>query len=353
VGIHPYILKLLQQHQQIQQQPDQSHSNSVTKSLLHIWTRLISVDPSCKNDLIKDSAFLFLINSFHYNEPLTSFTTISSIAAILAFSSENPAGCEALLKHQSARDLLQRNAIEVENTKSFDSSELLWRLLLLAQFPQEAKVDFIHLYSSSKIPEIRAAVLIAQCNEEEEDSLFKQALIDPSPLVRLELLNKILLLQQQQQGHPAPKHPNILKSLQTDPFEAIRLRAGESVNGSIKSNFVAHCLAHLLPSVGEDDSPQKLSTPMSSREIKKHQALNSAEIDLWLERPFSFRKFDHQVALLETGLAVTKIVFHPYKPHIFFMDSANVLRYILNLKHCTFLYTFVDFGIGKGIRLWN
>lgn len=328
VGIHPYILKLLQQQASLKSGGSGDNSSaattattsssskstntfSITLSLLHIWTRLISVDSSCKNDLIKDSTFLFFVNSY-------SAEPIASIIALLAFSLDNPSGRESLLQHQSARDLLQRNALYLSDSKliSDDSNDLLWRLLLFSQFPLEiAKIDFIRLFTDSTCSEIRAAVLVSFSGDpQHETELFRMALNDPAPLVRLELLNRII---------SSSCHPNILKSLQVDPFEPIRLRALEG--SSIKSNFVSHCLYYKLPALNRDnESP--LVIRENNLELKKHRALNLAEVDLWLERPFSFRKFDQQTALLEANLPISRIHFHPYKPHIYLLDSSNTLR---------------------------
>lgn len=46
VGIFPYVLKLLQ-----------CGTKELRPSLAFIWAKILSVDPSCQNDLIKDNGY--------------------------------------------------------------------------------------------------------------------------------------------------------------------------------------------------------------------------------------------------------------------------------------------------------
>jgi len=50
VGIFPYVLKLLQ-----------TTANELRQILVFIWTKILALDQSCKNDLTKDTSFLYFI----------------------------------------------------------------------------------------------------------------------------------------------------------------------------------------------------------------------------------------------------------------------------------------------------
>ena len=50
VGIFPYVLKLLQ-----------TTANELRQILVFIWTKILALDQSCKNDLTKDSSFVYFI----------------------------------------------------------------------------------------------------------------------------------------------------------------------------------------------------------------------------------------------------------------------------------------------------
>lgn len=270
VGIHPYILKLIVSNNTT------PTSNHVTKSLLHIWTRLMSVDSSCKTDLLKDSAFFYFVNAFSVEPKLAA-------KAIVTFSLDNPTGHEALLNNELLIDTMKYLTIsDIE-----DEVEIICKLLLLSQFPGISKFDpFEFLFHDS--PEIRSAAVLATDNFK---LLTTDVMKDPSPLVRLEVLNKTKD-----------------ESFEFDPFDSISKRFKEE---NFKSNFASNFI-------------NKSQRIISRKKLfYKSKVLNQLEIDTWLERG---SKLEVQLAVLESPQIITKIFFHPSESFIYFIDIEGILR---------------------------
>ena len=82
------------------------NAGSVVKSLLHIWFRLMTVDPSCKADLLKDSAFLYFSQNF-------AIDPVGACKTLVTFGLDNPTGRDALLAEESFLELLENN---IKNT---------------------------------------------------------------------------------------------------------------------------------------------------------------------------------------------------------------------------------------------
>jgi regulator-associated protein of mTOR len=59
VGVFPYVLKLLQ-----------SGTRELRPSLAFIWAKILSVDPACQNELIKDNGFIYFLQIL--NDPAVS-----------------------------------------------------------------------------------------------------------------------------------------------------------------------------------------------------------------------------------------------------------------------------------------
>lgn len=272
VGIHPYILKL------IGSTSTATNNNSVTRSLLHIWTRLMSVDPSCKADLLKDSAFTYFINAFQIEPKLAA-------KAIVTFCLDNLAGKDAVINNETFKNIL--------STMTFteDTDETVWKLLLSSERSAHDLKDFL-LHDS---PEIRAAAVIA-LNLKDLPEFFETLIQDASPLVRLELLNKT----------------GDFKLFENDPFDAISEKAKEKQSNSFfAANF--------------DNFTGTKSSKVACN-LEKHCVLNQLEVDAWLERPLPSRKLDIQLAVSESPYIITQIHFHPSASLIYFLDSAGTFR---------------------------
>lgn len=296
VGIHPYILKLISS-------PGSATTNtnqSATKSLLHIWTRLMSVDPTCKMDLLKDSAFLYLVNNFEV-DPLMA------TRALVTFGSDNPAGKEHLLANELFCELLQKN-YEILNDKktSRNDNEIIWRLFLNSIYNGNP----IYSLFQSDNPQIRAASLLSlTVSDPQTHEILSDALHDPSPFVRLEVLN---LASQESRAFE-----QIISILGDDPYDRIAEKAMKLMVDQcpLKSHLISH---YISDKVCDPETPAAVSL--------KYQALNQIEIDAWLERPVASRKFDTQIAVIETPLPIQQIIFHPVLPHVFLSDASGTLK---------------------------
>ncbi|KAF7731549.1 hypothetical protein EC973_009313 [Apophysomyces ossiformis] len=74
VGIFPYVLKLLQ-----------SPAAELKPVLVFIWARILAVDRSCQNDLLKDHGYAYFINILTPNNAMRSIPNVSEHRAMCAF----------------------------------------------------------------------------------------------------------------------------------------------------------------------------------------------------------------------------------------------------------------------------
>jgi regulator-associated protein of mTOR len=74
VGIFPYVLKLLQ-----------SPAAELKPVLVFIWARILAVDRSCQNDLLKDLGYAYFINILTPNSAMLSIPHVSEHRAMSAF----------------------------------------------------------------------------------------------------------------------------------------------------------------------------------------------------------------------------------------------------------------------------
>ncbi|KAI8985958.1 raptor N-terminal caspase like domain-containing protein [Pilobolus umbonatus] len=74
VGIFPYVLKLLQ-----------SPAAELKPVLVFIWARILAVDRSCQNDLLKDHGYAYFINILTPNNAMLSIPHVSEHRAMSAF----------------------------------------------------------------------------------------------------------------------------------------------------------------------------------------------------------------------------------------------------------------------------
>ena len=346
VGIHPYILKLLQSsatNNNITNNNSTNNNNSstnntndaskVASSILHIWTRLMSVDSSCKLDLLKDFSFLYFVNSM-------ATDAVASAAALVAFCLDNPEGRTKLFEHESGNELIIKNSNFNLTSIESKNKEILWRLLLHAQFSDKLCNTNLYTFFDSDDPKVRAATIYAMNINFDEPSVeiknfIPRVLADPSALVRLELLNAVckIFLKDNASLNGDDFFTEVINALANDPFEPISSRAlkAKSANKSTANNtshFAAHCLIndlHFSP-VEECRITKESEITEFSGLKRKHCVKNQFEIDLWLERPQSARKFDAQVAVLESDKAIKRIIFHPFKSEIYALNSINYLK---------------------------
>ena len=301
VGIHPYILKLISSPNTL----NNPINESVTRSLLHIWTRLMSVDPSCKLDLLKNSAFLYFLYNFETDPLLAS-------KALVTFGSENAAGKEQLMTNELFHELLNKNHEILSKKTAIDENEncTIWRLFLNSIFNSDNPITDLF---DSENPQVRAAALLSfMADGKQTHETLKLCLYDPSPFVRLEVLN-IASQDPLQFGQ-------IICSLCDDPFDPISIKAQSRKHDSEPPPLKSYLIAHFVKDSNET------TTEIPEHRFNKFKALNQLEIEAWLERPLSARKFDSQMAVIEANIPIHKIVFHPILPHLYLLDSFGILK---------------------------
>ncbi|KAG0287659.1 hypothetical protein BGZ96_008451 [Linnemannia gamsii] len=199
VGISPYVLKLLQ-----------SPAADLKPVLVFIWARLLAVDRSFQNDLLKDSGFVYFVGILGVNAgmPLRNVSEHRAMCAFIlaTFCRDFPQGQQACLKQQVIQFCLTHVA---------DGDHLLrqWACLCIGQLWKnynEAKGVGLQLLAherltmilSDPIPEVRAAAMwslgtfVSNLDHNEQviqlqNSLAMSALVattDASPIVRKELV---------------------------------------------------------------------------------------------------------------------------------------------------------------------
>ncbi|GJJ76881.1 regulatory associated protein of mTOR [Entomortierella parvispora] len=199
VGISPYVLKLLQ-----------SPAADLKPVLVFIWARLLAVDRSFQNDLLKDSGFVYFVGILGVNAgmPLRNVSEHRAMCAFIlaTFCRDFPAGQQACLKQQVIQYCLTHIA---------DSDHLLrqWACLCIGQLwknhndaksvgLQTGAHDRLTQVLADPIPEVRAAAMwslgafISNLDQNEQvihlqNNLAMSALVattDASPIVRKELV---------------------------------------------------------------------------------------------------------------------------------------------------------------------
>ncbi|CAO1634074.1 unnamed protein product [Parajaminaea phylloscopi] len=174
IGIFPYVLKLLQ-----------SPAMDLKPVLIYIWARILAVDRSCQNDLLRDSGFTYFVgvlSPFQHSNGNASGThgqnastlpipNVSEHRAMCAFilsvfCQDFPAGQQACLQQTDAMDSC------LEHLEDDDFLLRQWSAICLAQLwdgSDEGKAMGIRKDAHGKLcymlgdvsPEVRAAVLYA------------------------------------------------------------------------------------------------------------------------------------------------------------------------------------------------
>ncbi|KAI7888798.1 raptor N-terminal caspase like domain-containing protein [Mucor mucedo] len=200
VGIFPYVLKLLQ-----------SPAAELKPVLVFIWARILAVDRSCQNDLLKDHGYAYFINILTPNNAMLSIPHVSEHRAMSAFILS--VFCTNFKMGQQA--CLRGNVISACLAHVKDPDPLLrqWICLCLAQVwmnNSEAKSAAIAengheklcALLSDNVPEVRASAMyalgtfLADPNKTEqivniEHNIAISALTvmsDGSPMVRREFI---------------------------------------------------------------------------------------------------------------------------------------------------------------------
>lgn len=171
IGIFPYVLKLLQ-----------SPAADLKPVLIYIWARILAVDRSCQNDLLRDNGFIYfagVLSPFQNNTmgqnasatgPSIPIPNVSEHQAMCAFilavfCQDFPAGQAACLETDVMHSCL-------EHLEDDDFLLRQWSALCLAQLwddNEAGKARAISLDAHGKLccmlsdvsPEVRAAVLYA------------------------------------------------------------------------------------------------------------------------------------------------------------------------------------------------
>lgn len=171
IGIFPYVLKLLQ-----------SPAADLKPVLIYIWARILAVDRSCQNDLLRDNGFIYfagVLSPFQNsnagqnagaNGPSIPIPNVSEHQAMCAFilavfCQDFPAGQAACLETDVMHSCL-------EHLEDDDFLLRQWSALCLAQLwddNEAGKARAISLDAHGKLccmlgdvsPEVRAAVLHA------------------------------------------------------------------------------------------------------------------------------------------------------------------------------------------------
>ncbi|KAG0246063.1 raptor N-terminal caspase like domain-containing protein [Mortierella sp. GBAus27b] len=199
VGISPYVLKLLQ-----------SPAADLKPVLIFIWARLLAVDRSFQNDLLKDNGFVYFVGILGVNAimPLRNVSEHQAMCAFIlaTFCKDFPQGQQACLKQQVIQYCL---------THVSDNDHLLrqWACLCIGQLwknyndaksvgLQAGAHERLTQVLTDPIPEVRAAAMwslgtfISNLDQNEQviqlqNNLAVSALVattDASPIVRKELV---------------------------------------------------------------------------------------------------------------------------------------------------------------------
>ncbi|KAJ3050506.1 hypothetical protein HK097_008544 [Rhizophlyctis rosea] len=200
VGIFPYVLKLLQ-----------SPAPELKPVLVFIWAKILAVDRSCQNDLLKDNGYMYFVTILSSNAGMPAIHNISEHRAMCAFILS--IFCHGFRAGQQA--CLKADLLPALVSHLSDQDPLLrqWVCVCLSKFWegfQEAKWtgmrDGVHerlcAMLHDPVPEVRAAAMsaigtsIGDLDKTEqvinaEHSIGIAVLIstsDASPMVRRELV---------------------------------------------------------------------------------------------------------------------------------------------------------------------
>lgn len=203
VGIFPYVLKLLQ-----------SPAAELKPVLVFIWAKILAVDSSCQNDLLKDNGFLYFVNILASNANMPPIPNISEHRAMCCFILS--VFCHDFKQGQQA--CLKANLLASCTQHLADPDPLLrqWAAICIAElwskYPEakylgvkELVHDKLCAMLQDVVPEVRAGAMFAlgtffgDLEKSEQVLAIEQntalatltATNDASPLVRRELLTTL------------------------------------------------------------------------------------------------------------------------------------------------------------------
>lgn len=203
IGIFPYVLKLLQ-----------SAAQELKPVMVFIWTRILAVDISCQQDLIKDNGYTYFSSIMRPNEtiPVVGLSVIDEHKAMCAFilsmlckgfktgqvvcnSTEIMTSCLYHTEHPDNPLLRQWSCLCISQLWK-DFNEAKWRGI------RENALQKLAALARDSCPEVRAAMIhamttflgipevtdeVARLEEGIAWALLEMA-TDGSPIVRKELL---------------------------------------------------------------------------------------------------------------------------------------------------------------------
>ena len=310
VGIFPYVLKLLQ-----------SPALELRPVLVFIWAKLLAVDPTCRNDLLKDNGYTYFIgiltntNTSAFLVPNISEHRAMCVFILSVFCRDFPAGQQACL----ANDLLPALLPYLSDQ---DSLLRQWTCICMANFWSsfpDAKWAAINANAHGQltaclvdpVPEVRTGAIAAlgqllgdldrieQVVTVEKSVIISilKCLSDPSPIVRRELvcaLSKIvedeetkfiyiaheILEEDRKSGQETKKH-----ALSAGSSGVIN----ESKKGSNQPSLQIFCWKSLL-TLSVDPFPPVASVACVVIDKIYQKLLNSPLVDLGFTQWMEMRK---------------------------------------------------------------
>ncbi|KAJ3206573.1 hypothetical protein HDU67_008087 [Dinochytrium kinnereticum] len=305
VGIFPYVLKLLQ-----------SPAAELKPVLVFIWAKILAVDATCQNDLLKDNGYTYFVNI------LSSTTSTSPTIPNL---SEHRAMCCFILAvfcngFKAAQEALLKNellAAVVPHLEDQDPLLRQWACLCAAKFweshlegqlacAQEGLHDKILFMLADPVSEVRASAVFALGNLVHPDAreihpwmesvicvAIMYGLVDASPIVRKEvvvLLSKVVAVSEQHFVAAA--------------YEFVKDERSRSFTSSSSSSSSSLGTLNVHPA-----SPSTPTTPRKPLSEDSRGGGNHHHHHLWRDSPMRNQKMIH-VELLKSLLALSVDPFH-------------------------------------------
>ncbi|KAJ3416087.1 hypothetical protein HDV05_003056 [Chytridiales sp. JEL 0842] len=282
VGIFPYVLKLLQ-----------SPAAELKPVLVFIWAKILAVDRSCQNDLLKDNGFTYFINILTSTNTMPIIPNMSEHRAMCAFilsvfCHSFRAGQEACLKndllatlvlHLEDQDPLLRQWVSIGLAKLWEGySEA--RQLCISYGIHEKLLPLL----SDPVAEVRASAMFAIGNliQDKYDKPEYQTAIDHivglsiltgmadgSPVVRKELVIMLAKVARYNATQISTVAVEIIKEDQRRLASASKSRrisvepqpstngadGGATVNGSRLMQSIYSCVYKSLVTLSVDPIP--------------------------------------------------------------------------------------------------
>ncbi|CAB4396641.1 unnamed protein product [Rhizophagus irregularis] len=255
IGIFPYVLKLLQ-----------SPAADLKPPLVFIWTRILAVDRSCQQDLLKDNGYTYFVNILSPSSMLN-----------IQNESEHRAMCSFILAifctnfNQGQVACKKANVLHACLARISDVDALLrqWACLCIGQYWTnyvDAKSEGIENQAHIKlfnllldpVPEVRAAALyalgtfIGDLNRTEQIVNIEQniaisaldAINDASPIVRRELVIAL--------SHIVNAYAEQFTRAAYEELQEIRRRNSTARQPAVRSSSVYTCIWKALLNLSAD-----------------------------------------------------------------------------------------------------